>query len=300
MSLDDASRVRRLLLKGVAAGLCAGMWPPQTFAQGEEFLALPKAMWVWLKSLDELDGLSRFALDYRFSALMIHFRKPARAELLDPALPALRILRDLKSQGCACFALAGEPQWAEQARLPRTIADLVELQRRHLVFDGLHLDVEPHSLALWRQPGGRAALMQGVADLVQRTREAMPSKMSLQLALNPKYALEGLARGEGFLDRIAAHIQEVSLMAYRDTPQRQIQAAQAAIARLQSLRLPWRMGVLSNPPKEPGVSYHGLQRPAFEAHMQQLWQELKSEPLCQGLIFENYHSLRTLLQPAAS
>ncbi|HEY9380846.1 MAG TPA: hypothetical protein VIQ01_06325 [Burkholderiales bacterium] len=300
MSLDEAGRIRRLLLKGAVAGLCVGAWPSPTLAQDGEFRALPKAMWVWLKSLDELDALSRFALDYRFSALMIHFRKPARAELLDPALPALRILRDLKSHGCACFALAGEPQWAEQARLPRTVADLLELQRRHLVFDGLHLDVEPHSLALWRQPGGQTTLMQGVADLAQRARKAMPSKMSLQLALNPKYALQELAAGEDFLDRIAPHVQEVSLMAYRDTPPRQIQAAEAAVARLQSLKLAWRMGVLSNPPKEPGVSYHGLQRPAFEAHMQNLWQDLKSESLCQGLIFENYHSLRTLLQPIAT
>ncbi len=299
MSLDEARRVRRLLLKGAVAGLCVGMWPSITFAQGEQFLTLPKAVWVWLKSLDELPALSRFALDYRFSALMIHFRKPARAELLDPATPALRTLRDLKSQECACFALAGEPQWAEQTRLPRTIAELLELQRRHLVFDGLHLDVEPHSLSLWRQPGGRATLMQGVADLARRAREAMPPKMSLQLALNPKYALQELAGGEDFLGRIVPHVQEVSLMAYRDTPRRQLEAADAAVARLQTLKLPWRMGVLSNPPKEPGVSYHGLQPPAFEAHMQNLWQDLKAESLCRGLIFENYHSLSKLLRPEA-
>ena len=174
------------------------------------------------------------------------------------------------------------------------------MQRRHFVFDGLHLDVEPHSLAQWRRPDGQAVLMQGVADLAGRVREAMPSKLSLQLALNPKYALLELAGNEDFLDRIAPHVQEVSLMAYRDTPQRQLQAADAAMARLQNLKLPWRMGVLSNPPKEPGVSYHGQQRPAFEMHMQNLWQDLKSEPLCQGLIFENYHSLRALLQPVVT
>lgn len=297
--MNKVSRAsRRLVLKSMVAGVCASMWALPALPQSEEFRALPKAMWVWLKSIDELEALAQFAIDYRFSALMIHFRKTARAEMLAATSPALGVLRDLKTKGCACFALAGEPQWAEQSELPRTIEQLLTLQRRHAVFEGLHLDVEPHSLPLWRQSGGRAVLMQGVADLAERTRDAMPATLSLQLALNPKYALEPLATGDDFLKRITPNVQEVSLMAYRDSPQRQLQAAHAAIMRLQQLELPWRMGVLSNPPKEPGVSYHGLQSTAFTAHMRTLWDDLRAESLCHGLIFENYHSLRALLHAA--
>lgn len=251
-------------------------------------------MWVWLKSLEELEGLARFAVDQRFEALMIHFRKESRAALLSGKPDAVRVLHALCERGCEIHALAGEPQWAAKDELPRTVQQLLDIEGRHVLFQGLHFDVEPHSLPLWREPGGRATLMTGMATLAQRTRAALPAHMSLQLALNPKYALQPLAGGD-FLGQVSSHVQEVALMAYRNTPQRQHEAAADAIARLRELRLPWRMGVLCNPPKEPGVSYHGLSSAAFEAHMARLWYATRSEALCRGLIFENYHSLRELL-----
>ena len=298
--INEVSRARRLLLRGMAAGLVGGMWSPRIFAQSDEFIALPKAMWVWLKSLDELGQLSQFALAHGFSALMIHFGKVARAKMRDPESPALRILRDLKLQGCDCFALAGEPQWAQRAELPNAIIELLELQRQHIVFDGLHLDVEPHSLPQWRQPGGSAVLMRGMADLAIRTRDAMPSKMSLQLALNPKHAVQPLADGGSFFGRIAPHVQEVALMAYRDTPRRQLKAANDAAVQLRKLGLPWRMGVLTSSTEEVGVSYYGLPSESFEAQMHELWRELTLERQCQGLSFENYHSMRTMLRSSTT
>lgn len=293
--MNEVSRAsRRFFLGGIAVALSSGLWPTHASAQNKEFRALPKALWVWLKSLNELPNLSHFAVDHRFDALMIHFRDPSRTELLEGSTSAIRILRELKGKNCLCYALAGEPQWATQSTIPNSIAQLLEINRRHSLFDGLHLDVEPHSLPAWRQPGGRVALMRGLADFSVRMRDTLPENMKLQLAVHPKNALQTMDN-QDFLERVAPHVQEIALMAYRDTPQRQQRAAKDAISRLQQLKLPWRMGVLTNPPKEPGVSYHGLQPAIFAAHMQELWSALKSAPQCRGLIFENYHSLRGLL-----
>ena len=285
---------RRLFLGGIAVALSGGLWSHRASAHNGDFRALPKALWVWLKSLNELPELSQFAVDHRFDALMIHFRDSSRTELLEGRTSAIRILRELKGKNCLCYALAGEPQWATQSTIPRSIGQLLEINRRHALFDGLHLDVEPHSLPAWRQPDGRAALMRGMADFAVRMRQTLPENMKLQLAVHPKNALQSMG-DQDFLERVASHVQEIALMAYRDTPQRQQRAAKDAILRLQQLKLSWRMGVLSNPPKEPGVSYHGLQPAVFATRMQELWGVLKSAPQCRGLIFENYHSLRGLL-----
>ena len=85
-------------------------------------------------------------------------------------------------------------------------------------------------------------------------------------------------------------------MAYRDSPERQMRRAADAVARLEALRVPWRMGVLCNDSKEVGVSYFGRSANDFEAQMQVLTTALRPFPLCRGLIIENYHSLRALLQ----
>lgn len=277
------------------AGLCLTWgWPGYAAPTSSSFDALPKALWVWLKSLDELEGLARFAKLHRFGALMIHFRKDARAALLDASPAHIQVLRDLRERGCACIALAGEPQWAARDALPNTVAQLLAIERRHALFDGLHYDVEPHSLPRWREPDGKADLLGGLARLAQRTREALPASMALQLALNPKHALTPMP-GEAFLPRIAPYVQEVALMAYRDTPQRQVEAARLVIRELDALDVYWRMGVLSNPPKEPGVSYHGTPPDAFAQTMNELWRQIRAMPRCRGLIFENYHSLRLLL-----
>lgn len=289
---------RRRFLGGMAVGLWAALCPIRSIATQEEFRALPKALWVWLKSLQELPDLARFAMDYRFDALMLHLRENSRTALIGGAADSIGILRELKRNNCACYALAGEPQWVMESATPLSITQLLEINRRHALFDGLHLDVEPQSLPAWRQAGGRSLLMGEMADFVIRLRDKLPGDLKLQLAVHPKHALQPLG-DQDFLGRIAPHVQEVALMAYRNKPARQYHAAKGAISRLEELRLPWRMGVLSNPPKEPGVSYHGLQRDVFEARMHELLGTIKSASQCRGLIFENYHSLRRLLLEAA-
>ncbi|MBX6392157.1 MAG: hypothetical protein IRY96_01695 [Burkholderiales bacterium] len=290
---------RRRLLQGLGGALlCAGL--PKAAPAAQDFAALPKALWVWLKSLHELEGLSRFAGQHGFEALMIHFRKDARALMLSAQPEALAHLRSLREGGIAIYALAGEPQWAMRDAVPDTVEQLIEIERRHALFDGLHYDVEPHSLPAWRERGGRERLMHGLVRLARHTRTALPSHLKLQFALNPRHSLVSTGSADA-LSGLAPYVDEVALMAYRDAPQRQLEAAAPAAERLHALDIPWRMGVLSNPPREKGVSYHGLAAEAFEARMQELWAGARRLPHCRGLIFENYHSLRALLRgPSAA
>ena len=70
------------------------------------------------------------------------------------------------------------------------------------LFDGLHLDVEPHALPAWHDPRSRAPLLRGTVELFDLVRSAL-SDADMDAAINPDFAAEPY-RGETFSGRSRA------------------------------------------------------------------------------------------------
>lgn len=289
---------------GVLGGVAVAPLLAAGAAHGADdaFRRIAKAAWVWRIDLPGLPRLGDFAAVHGISRLALAFREPEREALLGGASSALRDgVQALRSRGIAVVALTGDPEWPRRPRLmPRSLATLIEIQRRHRVFDGLHLDVEPHSLADWRAGGAaRTALMVGMIGFVETVRRAAPG-WPLEAAVHPQYARLTLPSAAGFMQELIARTDAVALMAYRDDPARQLRFAGPSIDIFERARKPWRLGVLVHADKEKGVSYWGRGRGAVLAAAADLDRLIRTRsggaPAYRGLMFEHAAGLAAMLE----
>jgi hypothetical protein len=166
-----------------------------------------------------------------------------------------------------------------------------------MLFDGVSLDVEPNALPAWHDQSRRQQLMEGTVAFYDFVRAAAPN-ISIDAALNPAFAGLRLSSGQNFLAALAHRLDSVSIMAYRDNPERAIKWASRAIAVVEAAGLPWRLGVLVHTSSETGTSFVGTSRMVFEADMVALEDLVRSHgPSAhyRGLIFEDYNGLKRIL-----
>ena len=252
-------------------------------------------MWVYLPDLPTLEAVATFATSFNISTLNIFIKSVDRTAMLDSSNPAIDILQNLRSDGFSVYGLAGEPTWAQTTNFPNQLSQLLNLHSLYNIFSGLHLDIEPASLPEWDEPNGQRDLMQGTADFISMVRSNMPAALDLNIAVQPVHALTVLSDGSDFLSHISPHVEEISIMAYRNDPAKQITRAEPCFTRAQALNLKWRMGTLCNPPTEANTSYFGFSSADFKLAMQQLWNSIYPEPWLTGLVFENYETLDAII-----
>jgi hypothetical protein len=230
-------------------------------------------------------------------SLMLSLSADARASLAAGDAALLRKVRALKSPGLSVMALAGEQDWvtSRESTLPKSLSQILQIQQRHALFDGLHLDIEPQLLSQWRS-GDRAAVAAKYLDLLGRIRSATKG-ISLEVTTHPNYA-EVNVGAQNFLRQIITVVDRVSLMAYRDQPAAAVSFARSAIAIFKQTGCSWRFGVLVNASREANISYAGTPSGTFQDDMIALDRSLRDEDAAgyAGLIFEDYRGLRTILQ----
>lgn len=292
---------RRRFLQTSAVLAAAAAWPFRANA-ATAYKNIPKAMYVWnLEAASvgtQVDALLLYASKYGINKLYVFVDREWRERVLAGRSSAISALNKLKNSGRHIEALIGEHSWAETPdRLSQTIHDLATIHTRHGVFRGIHFDVEPHTLDAWDDEANRPALMEGLARFLANARGALPQTLRVEATLHPKHAgVVALPDGTPFLTAIKPAVDEVSLMAYRDTPQKQIEWANNSVPQLETLGLPWRMAVLTNQ-GEAGTTYYGKSASSFRASMEQLWSLMGGFSDDKGLAHENYESLRRILRP---
>jgi hypothetical protein len=291
---------RRHVLRTAIGSLAAGMTARQGVAETAEhaFHRLPKSMWVWNTSLAEVSGLREFALQWNIGRVLLGLPSAALDRLASGDRAAIAAVQSLREHKIEVVALTGDPSWAERRELPRALAKIFEIESRHRLFDGVDLDVEPHTLAAWRAGGDqRERLMLGLLELLQAgARDARG--LAIGAALHPTYAKLVLPDGGNFLEALCRSVQSVSLMAYRDRPKALVSWSEASISIFERIGVTWRSGVLVHETKEAGTSFVGSPRPQFLADMANLDSQLRRLPASsrfQGLIFEDYKGLRRVL-----
>jgi hypothetical protein len=286
----------------IAGGAAAALFARTVAANDgdNEFRRLAKGAWVWRIEGHSFPALREFALRHGIGRVMISLRPAQRQALLGGAMDLRQGVRALRESGVEVFALTGDPSWPRAPhRVPGSLAELVRIQELYSLFDGLHLDVEPHSLPEWRDGGEkRASLIEGLIEFLSRARGLVP-RWPLEAALHPQYSRLARRSGETFMAALMEKVDAVSLMAYRDDAHRLIALAASSIEIFERASRPWRLGVLVHADKEAGTSYWGADRARLVSEMGLLDALAKSNRSgarhYRGLMFEDFDGLRLTL-----
>lgn len=307
---------RRMLLKvlsmasagpAMAANSASAARAAVAAASLEAFRSLPKILWVWRTSLEELPGVAAFMVRWGFSAALYSIPPGDRACIRrDPGI-ARSTFAGLRRQGLALLLVAGDPRWAwaaaaRQAWLPPPLVELLELASSAGPVDGLALDIEPHALPEWKT-AERATLARGFVALLRNARLGCEQRgLPLWAALHPSQA--ATADPERRRANLAAaaleHLDAAIAMAYRNDAERALALAQGLAAEFASRRLPWFMGVTTQQGPEAGlISYQGFAPERFAAAMADLQQRAAASGEAaltyRGIAINEFASLSRLL-----
>lgn len=297
MAAGPSRRTLIATLAGAPLAATFGLASGHAAASGAAFRKLRKAMWVWKFDEQYFGELARFAAAESVDTMLLSLPAAMRAELEAGNAKILSRLRTLKQGGRSLLALTGDPSWVNTPqRLPQSVGTILTAVTQDGIFDGISLDVEPNALPGWHDPGERAQLMAHTLTFYATVRAAA-GDLPIDAALNPAFAALNLPNGQGFLASLCAHLSSVSLMAYRDSPERILEWAEPAIAVIEAAQRPWWLGVLVHATSEKGTSFVGTSRAAFEADMVELDRmvRLRAEANYRGLIFEDYDGLKRIL-----
>ncbi len=261
------------------------------------FRALRKALWVWNVDENGLADLRKFAKSIGVDTILLSLYGSLMAKFASSEAETTAQLEMFKRDSCVLHALIGDPGWISTSRaMPSFIKQTLAAMARHPdIFDGLSLDIEANSLAQWRDPFGRQALVRQTIQLFETIRSETGG-IPIDAALNPFFASVEARQGRTFLDDLARQVDSVGLMAYRSAPSRAMEWARQAIAILDGT-VPWRMGVLVNADPEFGTSYFGKSGAVFQLEMIDLDARIRiARPKSYaGLVFQDYKGLRAML-----
>jgi hypothetical protein len=257
-------------------------------------------MWVWNLESDHLDALAAFATAEVIDTIFLSLPAAMRADLATGNARTVARLRALREKGLSLMALTGDPSWVQSPdRVPQSLKQILAAATHdNALFDGVSLDVEPNALPQWHNPSDRAALLTGTLAFYKRVR-ALAGRTPVDAALNPAFAELHLSDGQNFLEALCRQLNSVSLMAYRNLPERAYQRAAPAAAIIEAVGLPWRLGVLVHATQEKATSYVNTDRATFERRMVELDTFERSRGPnrnYRGLIFEDYNGLQMILR----
>jgi hypothetical protein len=278
-------RRRFLTLLGLATA-----WPLVAHAAPDGFRALPKSLWVWKTPLARAPEAAAFAHRHGFGTVFYSV-PPAERGGAAKVASGLSAFRD---RGIRVYAVAGSPAWARQPNLPRPLAELIELGGKG-AFDGLCLDVEPHTLPAWRE--SRPELMAGyVAFMARASERAKAAGLSLCAATVPAYSNQPVAEGGTVMERVAKLSQSTALMAYRSDPERALKVARRSLDQLDGCKRPWWFGVTAKRDAPAEISYGRVSPATFKTALVSLDAGLRGRPGYLGIAVNDYLSLRELLE----
>jgi hypothetical protein len=280
---------------------------PAAWASGSDaqaFRGIDKAMWVWKLDWGRVDELKAFVAALGITTLFVSLSQHARSRLLEDDAGLVSAISSLSDGNVVVWVLAGDPAWIDKPReIAKPLRDLLEIQQRHKLFAGLHLDVEPQAHPQWSLDSGtRSRLLENFSTLLA-TVGARASSLPIEAAISPAIAHVSLPNGENAVLGIARHLSSMSIMAYRDTASATLDWAGPALDLLKTVRINWRMGILVHQSNETGISFFQTPPEQFRQEMLKLDRALldrADKAFYRGLVIEDYHGLRALMGPQQS
>jgi hypothetical protein len=272
----------------------------RALAAEPRFRGLDKAMWVWEDRILKPENLAAFVEAHNFRTLFLYTTPTAAEALLNGDAAVRDAVLSLRSTR-RLYAMAGEPDWALGPNaIPEHLGLLVRLQAsKPRLFDGIHLDVEPNAVEDWKEPAGKAKLIEGTIKFYDLVRQH--TDHPIDAAVNPVFARLQTMAGDNFLSALARRVHSISLMAYRNRVQSTLAWAAPAVRMLPSQH-PWRMGVEVEPNEpEPNTSWNRYSRSDFEAGMVELDREIRQrfKPSgYAGLALHSFDGLRSKMDRA--
>ena len=180
-----------------------------------------RALWVWDVPPEGDEAALLVDLARARGVTVLFFS--TRVAVLSERPAAFRdLIRGCRGAGIEVQALGGDPSWARldgRAGAERFLDAVLSYQAASAEeerFSAVHLDVEPHTTAEWRE-GGRAALVDGYLSLLSWAKgRAAEGGLALAIDVPPGWE-EVPAEGGTLLSRAIAEVDEVAVMAYRRT-----------------------------------------------------------------------------------
>jgi hypothetical protein len=205
------------------------------------------ALWVWETPSAQWEEAAAFAAAAGFAWVFLSLPPQDRARFINDPVGLNRALSVFDARGVAVQAAAGDPKWAVGDTPPRGLEQILSIVAATPLLRGLHLDVEPHALPEWKtaDPAIRGRLAAGTLATAALARKILPEGKILGTVLHPSFAgAPTNADGGGDLaTALIAVADEITVMAYRNTPEAVAAFAEKLLIRLDARPAPWRFGL---------------------------------------------------------
>jgi hypothetical protein len=297
----EVARMNRAHFVVTAASLVLAGGPVRGVAAAER----KRSLWVWQTPLEEMGELATFAQHNGFDPIFLSIVSGERSALEageQTSLASVNALRTLKRAGLGVYAVAGDPSWVKHERneVPETVRKLLAVHHAHGVFDGLALDLEPHTLPEWKDESEKPVLATNYLNVLALVRAAVTSEnLPLLATVHPTYAKYSVPSrsGETLLQSAAHAVDATDLMAYRNAESTLESFGGAAMEQLAATAKPWWLGVSTHSKSAPGTSYATLPAAQFFPDINQTADELAKRygGSFAGISVEDYRNTVALL-----
>jgi hypothetical protein len=222
-----------------------------------------RSLWVWRTSLAQASNVALFAQRNGFRVIFLSVTSTERSALASGDAASLDAMRSLKGAERLVYGVAGDPSWVQHDRgePPESVRDLLVAHRRHGVFDGLALDVEPHTLPEWKDGTQQTELAENYLHALAVIRSAAAElDLPVLATVHPTYAKYSppAADGATLLQAAGRAVDATDLMAYRNAENTLESFGSAAMGQLATLGKPWWLGVSTHTGSPAGTSYATL------------------------------------------
>jgi hypothetical protein len=261
-----------------------------------------RSLWVWRTALSESAGVVAFAHRNSIRTVFLSILADDRDALEAGDATPLLALRAFGSAGLALYCVAGDPSWVERTRVdpPETVKKLLAVHATRGIFEGLALDVEPHTLPEWKDDGRKAALAQNYLALMSLIQSAAGVlNVAVLATVHPTYAkyTPPSGSGETLLQSVARIVDATDLMAYRNSEATLESFGGAAMEQLAGIGKPWWLGVSTHTGSPPGTSYGSLPAARFFPAIDKTGADLAQRypGSFQGISIEDYRNTVALV-----
>lgn len=289
---------RRQVIGCLVAGVgLAALGRPSWAMAARSFDAISKSLWVWRTPLAESGEVLELVRKHRFQRVYYSIPPADRSWLFTGSSKEARSIQAFRDAGVAFHAVSGDPGWCRHGdRLPRAVEQILEFQARSPRFDGLCLDIEPHTLPEWKT-AERDGVVQGYLDVLGNISLASRSgRFTLTAALVPAYATlpSPCLTGQSVLEEAVGLVDEAVMMAYRSSPEMALRAANKSLDQLEASGKPWWFGVSTYRQAREGVSYAGSSFEQFSSAMAEIDSHLDGHGY-RGIAVNDYPSVTSIL-----
>ncbi|MGG6310297.1 hypothetical protein [Paenibacillus macerans] len=275
---------------------------------------LAKALWVWdfyeaASDSNKITQLLQFLNEQDVNLLFIGTRKT----LPDQPTTYEELIRRAHEDGIRVFALAGRANWALEGHHREALTELREVlafnaARPASKFDGIQYDIEPHTLPEYVSQRGSVSYQYiQVLKRIANEIAASGDHLEFNAAIPCWYATgENAVIVETGGERkplsyfVLDIVDTVSIMAYRDTGERQIRASLAEADYAASLGKKIYVGAETNPPNgytiPYEITYYNKGKDYMNQQLSTVIQYYADHSGFGGIAIHNYPAFKVLVQ----